>query len=54
MTTATQDKSFLDHIIKSNILEDAVDWIGINLSPEDVFSDKDLEDWALDNGFIKE
>lgn len=58
--------------VPDGILQDAIDWISKNMSPEDVFTDadltswasgqeidsiypvKELESWALDNGFTKE
>jgi len=36
-----------------NLLDDALEWIGNKLDPEDVFPDKVLETWAEDNGYIK-
>lgn len=31
-----------------------VDWIGKNISPEDVFDEKVLADWAIRNGYEKD
>ena len=30
------------------------EYVEENFSPEEVFDDKELEAWALDNGFVKE
>ena len=46
MTTIAEDKSF-----GTDFLENIIDWIRSNLEPEDVFSDSQLRDWALNNGF---
>lgn len=48
------NKNFVDSVLGSNVLEDAVEWIKNNLSPEEVFSEDDLIQWALENGFTKE
>lgn len=34
-----------------NVLEDIIEWISGNLAPDDVFSDKDLEDRAENHGW---
>ena len=31
-----------------------IDWIGKNMSPDDVFDEKVLEDWAIRNGYVKD
>ena len=53
-----QDKAFRENVVLAQISEDilqlAVGWIGKNLSPEDVFCVPLLEEWAEDNGYIKE
>ena len=52
MTTTAQDKAFADSLASpENWLDLAVDWIGNNLSPEDVFSLLALQDWAERNGW---
>ena len=57
-STATnrEFKSFLEEeIIPRDILEDSIiPWIGDNLDPDDVFSEKKLEAWAESNGYVKE
>lgn len=32
------------------LLEKAIDWIKTNLSPEDVFDESDLDNWATESG----
>lgn len=62
MTTQKQDKDFIqlmtdqvDEIkMQSTTLDFAIEWIGKNLDPEDVFSTKDLDRWAESEGYIKE
>ncbi len=61
MPTGSQDKSFAermqDHaeITMSNAtLDEAIDWIANELSPDDVFPDDKLEKWAESNGYTKE
>ncbi len=58
-TTTSQDRQFKEIIGKSievtismGALDEAIEYISQNLNPQDVFSAKDLEGWALDNGYI--
>ena len=51
MSTMKQDDKFKEHMQASLWLEMAVEWIAKNLDPEDVFSQKDLENWAESNGW---
>ena len=34
--------------------DDIVDWVGDNLSPHDVFDEKELNEWATDNNFVED
>ena len=52
MTTREQDEEFVSDMIGMELLDNAVEWISKNLKPEDVFTDSELEDWALDNGYV--
>lgn len=47
----TEERSFRDAIANPSALDNAISWIGANLNPEDIFSDEDLNDWALKHGF---
>jgi hypothetical protein len=59
MPSQTQEKSFIDQVVKSNMefygamLDEAMTWIGNNCDPEDVFSKDQLERWAESEGYIK-
>lgn len=35
-------------------LETALDFVEANFTPQDVFEVSELEDWATENGFVKE
>jgi hypothetical protein len=35
-------------------LDEILGWIEGNLMPEEVFSENNLIDWALNNGFVRE
>lgn len=48
------EKDFVDSVVSSNLLAEAIDWIQSNLEPEDVFSEKQLGDWAAENDYVKE
>ncbi len=61
MPSGSQDKQFASEmednttvVVSTSALDNAISWIGHNLQPEDVFSDKDLSAWAESNGYIKE
>ena len=41
-------------LIDDNVAASIVDWVASELSPEDVFDNEILEEWALENGMIKE
>ena len=53
-TSGKQDKEFLEYVIPSGLLEVAIDCINSNLDPEDVFDTNTLDNWAVDNAYIKE
>ena len=53
MTSAKEDREFITEMISSTLLEDAMAWIGMNLNPEDVFSEGDLASWAENNGYTE-
>lgn len=40
--------------ISGSALDTAIEFIGSNFNPEDVFSERDLDDWAARNKYIKE
>jgi hypothetical protein len=50
---STQQKNFMEEALglPSYPLDSAVTWIQDNLEPEEVFTQKQLEDWAYDAGF---
>lgn len=52
MTTSKQDAEFVDSIIPNRLLEASIEWIGNNLSPEDVFIKETLESWADNNSSL--
>ena len=54
MATYAQGRKFVDELFHPAILEDVIDWINNNLSPDDVFDLEELKDWAINNGFIEE
>lgn len=56
MTTSIQDRKFnemlMEHLRQDSSLEQCVEWIRNNMNPEDVFSDKDLAQWAEEIGYV--
>lgn len=53
MATSAQNRDFVQALLPSYPLDEAIHFIQQNLSPEDVFEEKALEDWAFNNGYIK-
>ncbi len=55
MLTSRVKKELTESIIKALVLEDVMDEIihavSEHLSPEDVFSEHELENWAESNGY---
>lgn len=49
MSTPAQDRSFLNDVIGTELLEKAADWIGRNMEPEEVFSESSLKEHARSN-----
>jgi len=62
MPTQREDSDFADVMkdsvdevkISSTALDNAIDWISSNLSPDEVFDEKALKEWAESNGYTKE
>ena len=51
-TTTEQDKDFISELISSTLLEEAISWIQDNMSPEEVFKESQLKDWADRAGMV--
>jgi hypothetical protein len=62
MPNSKQDMDFAEEMqqqvneitMSNSTLDTAIDWISSNLSPDDVFSEKELQNWAESNGYTKE
>lgn len=54
MPTYDEYRRFVADIFHPELLDTAINWIQNNLNPHEVYRKEDLEEWALDNGFIKE
>ena len=50
----SHNNDFVDAVIQRDLLDVAVVWIGDNLAPDDVFSERILEEWAEDNGYQRD
>ena len=35
-------------------LDEIIEWVKNNLTPEEIYDKDVLEEWALDNGFVEE
>ena len=47
-TSIHEDRKFIIDVIGDLLLEKAVDWVGKNLEPENVFNSSKLTQWAKD------
>jgi hypothetical protein len=52
-TTSKEDEDFIKEMLSSTLLELAGEYIAENFPPEDVYTENQLRDWALDNGFVE-
>lgn len=44
----------IDHVLEDIHIEDLSGWLQDNKKPGDIFTEKQLSEWAEDNGYIKE
>lgn len=49
-----KEREFIEEVIGDGLLSKAIEWINNTLSPEDVFEEELLKEWAFDHGYIKE
>jgi len=54
MASWQQNKDFQGTILPQYPLDEAIEWIQKNMEPEEVFSEKQLTQWAEDMGYEKE
>jgi hypothetical protein len=52
-TTYLQSRNFMENLF-SGSLEKSIEWIQNNMEPEEVFNQNQLEDWAKENGYVKD
>ena len=50
MITLQQEREFMEVVSPS--LDEIISWIKRNLTPEDVFDEEDLIEWAEENGYL--
>jgi len=51
-TTPSQDREFISALINNSLLEEAMNWIIDHMSPEEVFSELQLKEWAESAGYV--
>jgi hypothetical protein len=49
MSTRQEREEFIENVIPSDLLDSAIDWIQEHMTPEQVFSEDALTDWAHEN-----
>lgn len=52
--SSKQERDFIESVMPQYMLGEAIAWIQANLSPEDVFTVNELEEWACENGYCDE
>ena len=52
MITLQQEREFMEVVSPS--LDEIINWIKRNLTPEDVFDEEDLIEWAEENGYFSD
>lgn len=50
----TQERKFIEDVVPRDFLAQAIEWAACSLNPEHVFSRHELEEWAEENGFVRE
>jgi hypothetical protein len=51
-TSSSEDRRFSEFIGEYISLEGVLQYISMNFTPEQVFENKQLEEWARDNNFV--
>lgn len=61
MPTTKQERDFKDYLnqkieatLSNDALQEAIDFISSEFDPDDIFSYKQLSEWAESNGYTKE
>lgn len=62
MPTSREDSEFaevmrdsVDEVkMSSSSLDNAIDWISNHMNPDEIFSEKQLKEWAESNGYTKD
>jgi hypothetical protein len=54
-TNSKQDRDFTERLVQEISLDATfvLDWVVENFEPNEVYTNDQLEDWAIDNGWIK-
>lgn len=53
-TPSKQDSKFIREIIPQGLLKDAIEFIKSNFEAEDLYGVDLMNEWALDNGYVKD
>jgi len=53
MASLESRKRFIASVIPDDLLDEVIGWIAENMEPENVFDKSRLDDWAMDNDYIK-
>ncbi len=49
MSSRQEREDFIENTIPSDLLDQAVEWVSRNMTPDQVFDNDTLTDWAKDN-----
>ena len=55
-TSGSEDNAATDFLVRLLSIDfgDVLEYVQQNYQPEEVFSETELDDWATENGYIKE
>ena len=54
MATPSENNKAMQAIMPRFLLDEFIDWISVNMAVEDVFQEESLDEWAKENGYIKQ
>ena len=53
MTTRSEKSQFIESIVSSDLLDNAIEWIQNNMEPYEIFTDEQLGNWAEGHDFVR-
>lgn len=54
MATYSQIKQAIAEILPQFLLDEFIAWIQTNMTPDEIFTEEQLKEWAENNGYVEE